>query len=309
VPKRATAFSPAGITSFFEICDRTPDGKLIADPERVGARGGGFSPDKGVSTEVIVDEAEKNQVQVFINGENCPQAATTKSVVEMLTSKVSENYAIKVIHQVDVPVGAGFGSSAAGALGTALALSKALGLNFTYTQLGRIAHVAEVKCKTGLGTVGPLLFGGCGLTLEPGAPGIARLDRVPVSSDYRLVVGTFRSYPTKELLSTQEKREIINEWGRKTLKRILADPSLENFMGACKEFAVGTGFVTDRVQKLMALAEKAGAVGAAQNMLGEAVHALVTVDMMDYVYAAFRTVLPEEKIITAKIDFQGARIR
>ena len=308
MPKRATAFSPAGITSFFEICDRTPDGKLIADPERVGARGGGFSPDKGVSTEVIVAEAEESQVQVVINGENCPEAETTLSVVEMLVSKVSENYAIRVIHQVDVPVGAGFGSSAAGALGTALALSEALGLNLTYNQLGRIAHVAEVKSKTGLGTVGPLLFGGCGLTLEPGAPGIARLDRVPVSSDYRLVVGTFRPYPTKELLSTQEKREIINAWGQKTLNRIISDPSLENFMGACKEFAVGTGFVTDNVLKLMALAENAGAVGAAQNMLGEAVHALVTVDKMDAVYDAFRKVLPEEKIITAKIDCQGARV-
>ena len=308
MPKRATAFSPAGISSFFEICDRTPDGKLIADPERVGARGGGFSPDKGVTTEVIVTEAEENYVQVVINGENCPEAATTKSVVEMLTSNVSENYAITVIHQVNVPVGAGFGSSAAGALGAALALSKALGLNLTYNQLGRIAHVAEVKCKTGLGTVGPLLFGGCGLTLEPGAPGISRLDRIPVSSDHRLVVGTFRPYPTKELLSSQESREIINEWGRKTLKKILADPSLETFMGACKDFAVGTGFVTDRVQKLMKLAEKAGAVGAAQNMLGEAVHAVVTVEKMDYVYDAFRTILPEEKIITAKIDSQGARI-
>ena len=308
MPKRATAFSPAGISSFFEICDRTPDGKLIADPERVGARGGGFSPDKGVTTEVIVTEAEENYVQVVINGENCPEAATTKSVVEMLTSNVSENYAITVIHQVNVPVGAGFGSSAAGALGAALALSKALGLNLTYNQLGRIAHVAEVKCKTGLGTVGPLLFGGCGLTLEPGAPGIARLDRIPVSSDHRLVVGTFRPYPTKELLSSQESREIINEWGRKTLKRILADPSLETFMDACKDFAVGTGCVTDRVQKLMKLAEKAGAVGAAQNMLGEAVHAVVTIEKMDYVYDAFRTILPEEKIITAKIDSQGARI-
>ena len=89
---------------------------------------------------------------------------------------------------------------------------------------------------------------------------------------------------------------------------IIANPSLQNFMGACKDFAVGTGFVTDRVLRLMELAENAGAVGAAQNMLGEAVHALVTVDTMDDVYDAFRTVLPEEKIITAKIDFQGARV-
>ena len=306
--KRARAFSPAGISSFFEICDRTPDGKLIADPERIGARGGGFSPNKGVSTEVSVAEAEENQVQVFINGECCPEAETTKSVVEALTAKVSEKYAVKVVHSVEVPIGAGFGSSAAGALGTALALSKALGLNLTYNQLGRIAHVAEVKCKTGLGTVGPLLFGGCGLTIEPGAPGYALLDRIPVSPDHRLVVGTFRSYPTKEMLASEEKREIINEWGRKTLKKILADPSLENFMVACKDFAVGTGFVTSRVQKLIELSKKAGAVGAAQNMLGEAVHALVTVDNVEAVHEAFKKLLPEEKIIIANIDFQGARL-
>jgi pantoate kinase len=308
VLKRARAFSPAGISSFFEICDRTPDGKLIADPAQIGARGGGFSPDKGVSTEVIVAEAEENQVQVFINGECCPEAETSKTVVEMLTSKVSEKCAVTVVHSVEVPVGAGFGSSAAGALGAALALSKALGLNLTYNQLGKVAHVAEVKCHTGLGTVGPLLFGGCGLTVEPGAPGLARLDRVPVSPDHRLVVGTFRPYPTKEMLASEEKREIINRWGRKTLSRIIAAPSLENFMAACKEFALGTCFATSRVKKLIELSEKAGAVGAAQNMLGEAVHALVTVENVDAVHEAFKKVLPEEKIIIANIDFQGARM-
>ena len=281
---------------------------MITDPEKIGARGGGFSPDKGVSTEVIVAEAEEKQVQVFINGKCCPEAETTKSVVETLTAKVSEKYAVRVIHNVDVHVGAGFGSSAAGALGTALALSKVLGLNLTYNSLGRVAHVAEVKCKTGLGTVGPLLFGGCGLTVEPGAPGRARLDRIPVSPDHRLVVGTFRPYPTKEMLSSPEKREVINAWGQKTLKKILSDPSLETFMSACKEFALRTGFVTERVQKLIELSENAGAIGAAQNMLGEAVHALVMVDDVEAVHEAFKKLLSEEKIIIANIDSQGARI-
>ena len=112
--KRAKAFSPAGITSFFEICDRTSSGELIADPERVGARGGGFSPSRGVSTEVAVMEAEERQIYVFINGEFCPEAETTMSVVEALLGCASEDYAVTVKHQADVPVGAGFGSSAAG---------------------------------------------------------------------------------------------------------------------------------------------------------------------------------------------------
>jgi pantoate kinase len=308
VSKRARAFCPAGISSFFEICDRTSDGKVITDPLQIGARGGGFCPDKGVFTEVTVAEAEKKQIQVFINSEVCPNAQTTKTVVEMLIAKASKAYEVTIKHNVEVPIGAGFGSSAAGALGTCLGLSKALNLNLTYNQLGRIAHIAEVKCRTGLGTVGPLLFGGCGLTLEPGAPGIARLDRVPVSPEHRLVVGTFRSYPTKELLSSPEKREAINKWGQKTLLRILEMPSLQNYMDACKEFALRTGSATSRVQKLMLLSEKAGAIGAAQNMLGEAVHALATVDSVDTVHKAFKKLLPEENILVAKIDFQGARI-
>jgi pantoate kinase len=306
--KHAKAFSPAGISSFFEICERTSNRQIIDDPERIGARGGGFALNKGVSTEVILAEAEEKQVQVSINGKICPEAETTKYVVEMLTSKVTEKYEVKIKHLVEVPIGAGFGSSAAGALSTALALSKALGLNFTYNQLGRVAHVAEVKCQTGLGTVGPLLFGGCGLTLEPGAPGYARLDRIPISLDHRIIAGTFRPYPTKETLESQEKTERINNWGQKTLQKILTEPSLETFMEACKDFAFGTGFVTKRVQKLIDLSEKAGAIGAAQNMLGEAVHALVTVDKIESVHKAFKKLLPEENIIIANIDLQGARI-
>ena len=306
--KRARAFCPAGISSFFEICDRTYDGRMIGDLERVGARGGGFSPDKGVTTEIVLTEAKEKNVKVFINGKSSPEAYTTKSVAETLLENVSGEYNVVVKHTVEVPIGAGFGSSAAGALGTSLALSKALGLNFTYNQLGKIAHVSEIKYRTGLGTVGPLLFGGCGLTIEPGAPGYAILDRIPVFPDHRLIIGTFRPYPTRELLSSQQKREIINVNGRKTLKCILDNPSLENFMVECKKFALETGFATERIQKLMKLSEKAGAIGVAQNMLGEAVHVLTTVDTLKTVYDAFKKMLPEEKIITASIDFQGARL-
>jgi pantoate kinase len=305
---RTKAFSPAGISSFFEICDLTVEGTLIDDLERIGARGGGFALDKGVSTDVSLTKAEENNIDVFINESLWLKADTTKTVVKTLLENVPKTYHVTVKHRVDVPIGAGFGSSAAGALGTALALSRALGINFTYNHLGRIAHVAEIKCRTGLGTVGPLMHGGCGLTLEPGAPGIASLDQIPVSPDHRIIAGTFRSYPTKEMLASHEKREIINEWGQRTLKKILADPSPENFMRACKEFAFGTSFVTERVQRLIEVAEKAGAVGAAQNMVGEAVHALVIVDRLEDVVGAFKKFLPEEKIIIANIDLEGARI-
>lgn len=215
---------------------------------------------------------------------------------------------VVIKHSVSVPIGAGFGTSAGGALGTGFALCKALGINMTYRQIGRIAHVAEIKCKTGLGTVGPLLLGGCILTVEPGAPGIALIERLPISEEHRIVAGVFKPMPTREVLSSAEKREAVNRWGRKTVDKILAEPSLENFMRASKDFAIKTGFATKRVMQLIKDAEKAGAVGAAQNMVGEAVHALVLKDKVENVVEVFKKVLPKEKILVAKIDFRGAHL-
>jgi len=308
VVKRARAFSPAGISSFFQICDTELDGKPITNLERVGARGGGFGLKKGVFTEVSVAKSKTKTVKIFINGRQAPEAETTRTVVDMLLERVAQPYSVEVKHRVEVPIGAGFGTSAAGAVGTALALCKAMNLSLTYRDIGCIAHVAEVKCKTGLGTVSGILFGGCIIVLEPGAPNHASVDRIPITPDYHIVSGVFKPRLTSEFLKSTKKRAIINEIGQKTLESILAEPSLENFMHSCKEFALKTGLATKRVIKLMTAAEEAGAVGAAQNMLGEAVHALVERDRVKSVVRAFEKVLPRDKIVVAEVSLQGAQL-
>jgi pantoate kinase len=308
VKKVVKAFAPAGISSFFEICDSTSDGKPLANLEQVGSRGGGFGIRKGVLTEVTVSESKTNTIRVSINGKNAPEADTTRAVLQMLLNKAEKHWDVVVNHSVEVPIGAGFGTSAGGALTAGLALSKALDLPLTYNQIGRIAHVAEVQCKTGLGTVGPLMLGGCIVTVEPGAPGICVIDRIPLSDDYVIVAGIFGSTPTKQVLASAEKRREVNLWGRKTLEAILTEPSVENFMARCLDFAEKTGFMTQRVRQLVKLAEEAGAVGVAQNMVGEAAHALVLEENAAEIAEAFKQVLPNEKILTAKIDFQGARL-
>ena len=65
---------------------------------------------------------------------------------------------------------------------------------------------------------------------------------------------------------------------------------------------------TEKVRQLVKLAKKAGAVGATQNMIGEAVHALVLQENAKQVAEAFRQVLPNEQVIVSKVDFQGARL-
>lgn len=263
---------------------------------------------RGVITEVAVTESKNPFLRVYINKKLAPNAETTKTVATTLLEKSDGQYETTIHHKVAVPMGAGFGSSAAGALSTALALSKALGINLTLIQAGKIAHVAEVKCRTGLGTVGPVALGGCVVTVEPGALGLSVIDRIPTTSDHRIVAGYYRSIPTKEVLASAKMRELVNKFGREAVHRILIDPSLENFMQASREFARNTRFVTPMTEKLMKLAEKAGAIGAAQNMVGEAVHALTMVDNAKRIVEVFKEVLPPANILTAKIDTQGVHL-
>src|SRR4030067_1624245 len=97
--KVSKAFSPAGISSFFEMCDKTADGKVISDLERVGARGGGFVIKKGVHTHVKVLEAKANSVEIFINGKPAPEAATSRAVSELLPAKIKNSYGKTILHK------------------------------------------------------------------------------------------------------------------------------------------------------------------------------------------------------------------
>jgi pantoate kinase len=308
VKKTVQAFAPAAISSFFEIHD-TQNGAPITDLEKVGAIGGGFGLEKGVTTEVTVEKAEKNNISVFINSKP-EEAKTTINVAETLLAKTNIKYAVVVKHRIEVPIGTGFGTSAGGALTVGLALSEALDLPLTYNQIGKIAHVAEIQCRTGLGTVSSLAFGGgCVLVVEAGAPGICQIDRIPISPDHMIVVGFCKSKtPNKTILSSPQRKKEINLTGKKTLDAILAKPTIENFLDCCWEFSQKTGFATQKTRELLQLAKKAGALGAAQNMIGEAVHAVVLEENANSVAEAFKQTLPHQQVIVSRIDFQGARL-
>jgi len=305
---QAKAFSPAGISSFFEICDRDERGRLIEDPLRIGAHGGGFVISKGVTAKVEVKKAEVNRITIFINGKPAPEAKTSRTVVKKILSIAGGAYEVEVEHDIQVPIGAGYGASGAGALAVGLALNEALALRLTYNEVGRIAHVAEVECKTGLGTVAPLMLGGAVVTVKSGGPGFCSIDRIPLGPNYRIVSGCFGPITTKTVLVSPRVRRRVNRFGRRTLDQILEDSSIENFMASCKRFAAEVGLMSRRVRMLIDAMEKAGAIGATQNMVGDAAHALVEEERVKKVAEAVRRLMSSEKIYIAKIDLAGARL-
>jgi len=308
--KTAKAFAPGAISSFFEIFNTHPNGAPITDLQYMGARGGGFGLQLGTHTQVTLNDATENSIEISINNQPTPNAQVTQTITQTLLNQVTKKYAVTVEHQIDVPIGMGFGTSAGGALTTALALKEALNLPLTYNQIGNLAHLVEIQLQTGLGTVSSLTFnGGLILVTEPGAPGICKIDRIPISPDYMVVVGCYSTLiPKNSVLTSPQRMQQINVYGQKALVAILTEPSLKNFLAQCWMFAQNAGFATEGVRRLVAVAEKAGAIGAAQNMIGEVVHAVVHEENAASVAEAFKQTLPSNQILVSRIDFEGVRL-
>ena len=307
--KIVRTFAPGAISSVFEIYNTISNVINLTDLQYMGARGGGFGLELGVHTKVIIEDAPMNSIQVTINDNVTAEAKVTKSMVQVLLGRVSEKYAVSVEHQIAVPIGMGFGTSAGGALTTGLAIKEALNLPLTFNQIGEIAHSIEIQLQTGLGTVSSLTVGG-GLILvtEPGAPGICKIDRIPLNSDYIIVAGFYNKKISKALLSSPEHKNVINHYGKQALTKILKTPCLDVFLSNCWSFAQKAGFASNEVRELVETSVRAGAIGAAQNMIGEAVHAVVLKENASAVMEAFKKILPENQVLACKLDFQGVRL-
>jgi len=306
--RMARAYSPAGISSFFEFADHNRNNVRITDPLQIGARGGGFVISRGVQTEVRVDRRRKDKIIVYMNDQPKEDARVSETVVRTLLDRGKIHARVTVHHIIEPPIGCGCGTSGAGALSTALALCKALDLEMTYNQIGQVAHVAEIACKTGLGTVAPLMVGGNVITIQPGAPGLCMIDRIPLEPNYLIVLGWFGPISKSAVLSDQNIQTKINRYGRSALEQILKEPTPENFMIACRRFAENAGFMTKRLRHLLSVMKKGGAIGATQNMLGEAGHALVEERKIMSVYEAARSILPKKQIMISTVESGVARL-
>ncbi|MBS7658016.1 MAG: hypothetical protein QW476_02260 [Candidatus Bathyarchaeia archaeon] len=292
----------AGLSSFFEAFNNGGDAKFI------GARGGGFLLNNGVTTEVTIEPAKENVIEVYINGVYVENAVTSKRAAQYILQLINTPLKVIIKHRIDVPIAAGFGTSAAGALTTSIALSKILDLNLSLNEIGMIAHKAEIECKTGLGTVPPLIYGsGCVITVKPGGPGVAVIKKIPIKPNLKLIAGVFKTIKT-ELFLSKIKLEEVNKVGKETLTKILEEPSLENFLEASKQFAIKTKLASEKVLKLINAVEKAGALGAAQNMIGEAVHSIVEEEDAATVLSVFKKFIPTNQIILTGLSLNPITI-
>jgi pantoate kinase len=173
--------------------------------------------------------------------------------------------------ELEMPFGAGFGASGAGALGCAYALNAHFDLGLTADQAACFAHEAEVCNGTGLGDVIAQNTGGLMVRLEPGGPGIGRIDRIPVPQlpvDY-VVRGPIS---TRDVLSDKQAMSSVNLAGHAALKELLKRPTLQNFMQLSRDFTDKSDLASDWAQDAIEAVEAAGGM-ASMIMLGDAVFA------------------------------------
>jgi pantoate kinase len=299
-------YVPSAVSSFFEICDRNPDGSAIKDILKIGSRGGGFVIKRGSTTRVSTDTSI-NRDSIIINLRETKGARTTKKVIDLMRARFGFG-PVNVFHKIEPPIGYGFGTSGSGALGTAIALSDLFNLDLSLTQVSSFAHTAEVESVTGLGTVISLAsgVGAIGLVTEPGSYSIGRVDSILVDhSKYALVCACFGPIEKSSVLLDQKSRQKVNEFGKASLKAILSDPTPASLLIHSRSFAESTGIASKDLLSLSDKAVEMGAIGATQNMIGNAIHCLVKRSQSRIFTKSLRQIVPTGSIFVSDLIHSG----
>lgn len=262
---KVEVLTPLAVTSFFQYVEI--DGKP-------GARGGGFIPSSRMRTVVSPGNGK-----VIINGAE-EFETTTHTALRMFQQGIELK--VNVEHDTSpFPTATGFGTSGSGSWGAVIGASFIFGGTKDYFKLAGYAHEAEIKMKTGLGTVASISAAptGAGLLLEPGPPGKAVLQPIMFEEDkYRLIFVIFGGKKTSLLLSSHNALRRLSEAGEKALELAAKEGSLEGLLSASRLFAEHCGIVEKDLLRLCRRVEELGALGAAPNMIGNAIHVVVPIE-------------------------------
>ena len=298
----ATAFCPAHITGFFKA---QVDGGRGASGN-FGSTGAGFSIREGVTThvEVFPRTDQEGNFRITLQGYGADKTDVSEHVLnDFLGRGDFGGLFFSVRHEISVPVGYGLGSSGAAALSLAYALDRALGTDLDRAAIGRIAHDAEVSCKTGLGDVLASYHGGFEVRVRPGAPGIGRVEKIN-AGQVSIVVICFSPVSTNRFI--KERLSKINGLGGRMVDRLLETKSYEHFQDMSLEFAKYVRVMTPRMERVVEeLSSHRIKCGVA--LFGETVFSMIPKGEEGRVLDILKK-YPEGILIKSELDGLGARV-
>lgn len=249
-----SVFVPGHITGFFTI--ENHEIKL-----KKGSCGAGFLLSKGVKTTI----SHSDELIIDVNQGDSTVIEEVLSILEIDTN-------FKITQDIQLPIGAGFGTSAASALSLTLALNEFLNLGYSEELCGQIAHMAEVNLGGGLGDVIAQTGKGLVLRTKPGAPGIGEIK----SFNEKVFIGwkTFGGIETSSVISNPHQKEVITSAGEKYVGLFEDEPTLENFLDFSQNFSSDIGLMSDEVKNLIDYFNSSSDIlGSSMAMLGNTVFA------------------------------------
>ncbi len=294
--RTSAAFAPGHVTGFFSIQDQDED--LL----KKGSTGAGFCLSRGVRT--TLTESKATWIKI---GDDICEAPVSRKVLEVFSRRAGKSLPpLNIHHEIDIPLGSGFGSSGAGALSLALALNQFFDHPLSWEQAAACAHEAEVFCHTGLGTVMGEAYGRFEIRLKPGAPGVGQVVLFPVPQAWEAVFCLYGPLSTQGLLQDPGVRDRINSSGAALTSELLKNPCLSEFTQLSRDFAQGTGLITPRLAQVLKWSDSQGIPGS-MLMFGEGLFFLLPPSQAPAFGEDLSARAPGARIFHSALDTQGAR--
>ena len=249
-----SVFVPGHVTGFFSIENHEISLKN-------GSCGAGFLLSEGVET--TVSPADRLVIDVNRGDE---------TVIDEVLNILDVETNFKITQDISLPIGAGFGTSAASAFSLTLAINEFLNLGYSQELCGQIAHMAEINLGSGLGDVIAQTGRGLVLRTQPGAPGIGEIE----SFEHDVVVAykTFGEIKTSDIIGDPHHKQAISRSGQKYLELFEGEPTLDNFLSFSKRFADETSLMSGEVENLVDYFNSSSDIlGSSMAMLGNTVFA------------------------------------
>jgi len=221
---------PAHISGFWYVLESR-------DPLLTGSYGAGLIIEPGL----YIEEADK-ECKVYYND-------SLKDIKVYRDGHIEAKLPCKGI-KVSSPynIGEGYGASAGITVGGLFFAQLREKKHMTWIEIGKYAHIAEVKNVTGYGDVIPEIFGGgLELRVKPGAPGVGVIDRIPVSKKIRVITLSLEKYSTTEMF--KKYGEAITCAGKVAYEKFIEEPTLERFGEVSHRFSLDTGMMNREIDE------------------------------------------------------------
>ncbi|WP_321508639.1 pantoate kinase [uncultured Methanoregula sp.] len=250
-----TAYCPGHISGYFKRV-------VGADLASTGSIGAGIVISEGVTATISPSETTSICIRQHSPFRNNPVISDSSPPLSFVLERLGVN--ATVITECNLPIGAGFGLSAAALLSTLTAVNQLFGLDLSTHDIALSAHETEVIHKTGLGDVSACQGGGRVLRKGPGID--ADIER---EFDIRepLYAVSFGPIHTPSVLGSPDQMERVS-----TAFPRLYPESPAGFFNMSQQFAKDSGLMTDEVRKVLDICNEAGILSS-MTMLGNGVFA------------------------------------